>query len=32
VVVVFMIAHGGFGALAAAPAAREIYKSYFHLK
>ena len=32
VVVVVLIAHGGFGAEAAAPAAREIYKSFFKLK
>jgi len=32
VVVVVMIEHGGFGAEAAAPAAREIYKAFFHLK
>jgi penicillin-binding protein 2 len=32
VVVVVMIEHGGFGAEAAAPAAREIYKVFFHLK
>jgi penicillin-binding protein 2 len=32
VVVVVLIAHGGFGAEAAAPAAREIYKAFFHLK
>jgi cell division protein FtsI/penicillin-binding protein 2 len=27
-----MIEHGGFGADAAAPAAKEIYQAYFHLK
>jgi cell division protein FtsI/penicillin-binding protein 2 len=27
-----MIEHGGFGASAAAPAAREIYEAYFHVK
>jgi penicillin-binding protein 2 len=32
VVVVVMIEHGGFGAQAAAPAAREIYQAFFHLK
>jgi len=32
VVVVVMIEHGGFGAEAAAPAARDIYKAFFHLK
>jgi penicillin-binding protein 2 len=32
IVVVTMIEHGGFGAEAAAPAAREIYESYFHVK
>jgi penicillin-binding protein 2 len=32
VVVVVMIEHGGFGAQAAAPAARDIYKAFFHLK
>jgi penicillin-binding protein 2 len=32
VVVVVMIEHGGFGAEAAAPAAREIYQAFFHLK
>jgi penicillin-binding protein 2 len=31
VVVVVMVAHGGFGAQAAAPAAREIYQSFFRL-
>ncbi|MGC9974310.1 MAG: penicillin-binding transpeptidase domain-containing protein [Gaiellaceae bacterium] len=31
VVVVVLIEHGGFGAQAAAPAAREIYSAYFHL-
>jgi penicillin-binding protein 2 len=30
-VVVVMIEHGGFGAEAAAPAAREIYQAYFHV-
>ena len=32
VVVVALIAHGGFGAEAAAPAAREIYQAFFHVK
>ena len=32
VVVVVLIAHGGFGAEAAAPAAREIYQAFFRLK
>jgi penicillin-binding protein 2 len=32
VVVVVFIAHGGFGAQAAGPAAREIYQSFFGLK
>ena len=32
IVVVAMIEHGGFGAEAAAPAVREIYDAYFHLK
>ncbi len=32
IVVVVLIAHGGFGAEAAAPAAREIYQAYFHVK
>ena len=32
VVVVVLIAHGGFGAEAAAPAAREIYQAFFHVK
>ena len=31
VVVVVLIEHGGFGAQAAAPAAREIYSAYFHV-
>jgi penicillin-binding protein 2 len=31
VVVVVLIAHGGFGAEAAGPAARDIYQAYFHL-
>jgi len=31
-VVVVMIEHGGYGAEAAAPAARQIYQAYFHLK
>ena len=31
VVVVVLVEHGGFGAQAAAPAAREIYRAYFHL-
>jgi cell division protein FtsI/penicillin-binding protein 2 len=30
VVVVVLIEHGGFGAEAAAPAAREIYSAFFH--
>ena len=32
VVVVVLIAHGGFGAEAAAPATREIYQAFFHVK
>jgi penicillin-binding protein 2 len=32
IVVVTMIEHGGFGAEAAAPAARDIYEAYFHVK
>ena len=32
VVVVVLVAHGGFGAEAAAPAAREIYQAFFKLK
>ena len=32
IVVVAMIEHGGFGAQAAAPAAREVYDAYFHVK
>jgi penicillin-binding protein 2 len=32
VVVVVLIEHGGFGAQAAAPAAKEIYSAYFHTK
>jgi penicillin-binding protein 2 len=32
VVVVVLIAHGGFGAQAAGPAARDIYQSFFKLK
>jgi penicillin-binding protein 2 len=32
VVVVVMIEHGGFGAEAAAPAAKEIYEAFFHVK
>ena len=32
VVVVCMIEHGGFGAEAAAPCARDIYNAFFHLK
>jgi penicillin-binding protein 2 len=32
VVVVVLVAHGGFGAEAAAPAAREIYQAYFKVK
>ena len=31
-VVVVNIEHGGFGAQAAAPAAKKIYEAYFHLK
>jgi penicillin-binding protein 2 len=31
-VVVVMVEHGGFGAQAAAPAAKKIYQAYFHLK
>ena len=31
-VVVVIIEHGGFGADAAAPAAKEIYQAYFHSK
>ncbi len=31
-VVVAMIEHGGFGASAAAPAVKEIYQAYFHVK
>ncbi len=31
-VVVVMIEHGGFGAEAAAPAAKKIYEAYFHEK
>ena len=31
-VVVVLIEHGGFGAEAAAPAAKEIYSAYFHVK
>ena len=31
-VVVVMIEHGGFGADAAAPAAKQIYEAYFHTK
>jgi penicillin-binding protein 2 len=31
-VVVAMIEHGGFGAAAAAPAVKEIYQAYFHVK
>jgi penicillin-binding protein 2 len=31
VVVVVLIEHGGFGVEAAAPAAREIYSSFFHV-
>jgi cell division protein FtsI/penicillin-binding protein 2 len=27
-----MIEHGGFGAQAAGPAAKEIYQAFFHLK
>ena len=27
-----MIEHGGFGASAAAPAVKEIYQAYFHVK
>jgi penicillin-binding protein 2 len=32
IVVIVMIEHGGFGAEAAAPAAKEIYEAYFHVK
>jgi penicillin-binding protein 2 len=32
VVVVTMIEHGGFGVQAAAPAARDIYEAFFHVK
>jgi penicillin-binding protein 2 len=32
IVVVVLIAHGGFGAQAAGPAAKEIYSAYFHVK
>jgi penicillin-binding protein 2 len=32
IVVVTMIEHGGFGVQAAAPAAKEIYEAYFHVK
>jgi penicillin-binding protein 2 len=32
IVVIVLIEHGGFGAEAAAPAAREIYSAYFHLR
>jgi penicillin-binding protein 2 len=32
VVVVVLIEHGGFGAQAAAPAAKEIYSAFFHVK
>jgi penicillin-binding protein 2 len=32
IVVVTMIEHGGFGAEAAAPAAKAIYEAYFHVK
>jgi penicillin-binding protein 2 len=32
IVVVTMIEHGGFGAQAAAPAAKEIYEAYFHVR
>jgi penicillin-binding protein 2 len=32
VVVIVMIEHGGFGAEAAAPAAKEIYQAFFHVK
>ena len=32
VVVVVLVAHGGFGAQAAGPAARDIYQSFFKLK
>jgi penicillin-binding protein 2 len=31
VVVVVLIEHGGFGAEAAAPAAKEIYSAFFHV-
>jgi penicillin-binding protein 2 len=32
VVVVVLIEHGGFGVEAAAPAARDIYNAFFHLR
>ena len=32
IVVVVMIEHGGFGSSAAAPAAKEIYEAFFHVK
>ncbi|HEY2074657.1 MAG TPA: penicillin-binding transpeptidase domain-containing protein, partial [Gaiellaceae bacterium] len=32
VVVVCMIEHGGFGAEAAAPCAKDIYNAFFHVK
>jgi penicillin-binding protein 2 len=32
IVVVVLIEHGGFGVEAAAPAAREIYSSFFHIR
>jgi penicillin-binding protein 2 len=32
IVVVVLIEHGGFGAQAAAPAAKEIYSAYFHVE
>jgi penicillin-binding protein 2 len=32
IVVIVLIAHGGFGAQAAAPAAKEIYQAFFRLK
>ena len=31
-VVVVLVAHGGFGAEAAGPAARDIYQAFFNLK
>jgi penicillin-binding protein 2 len=32
IVVVAMVEHGGFGAQGAAPAAKEVYDAYFHVK